>query len=197
MDTELLIALIAGSTGVVLALLSLMMSLLARFSASRAASEVERLRQDITQRQSADWMKDQELETKLTAPKLMSEGIQRVMNEITHLLHAGPETPAPGELLQSVSAAGRLFNKLADEHGGKLGDVEQQAIGQARDAAVKVVVEARRVLESVAKPAEMSHKDREVITRLRTELSEAQMVLRGRMLDRLIARSLRDLKGGG
>jgi len=43
METEILIALFVGGTGVVLSLLSLMMSLVVRFSAARAAQDVLRL----------------------------------------------------------------------------------------------------------------------------------------------------------
>jgi hypothetical protein len=59
-----------------------------------------------------------------------------------------------------------------------------------------LVVEVRRVLEHASTNLDMTHKDREVITLFRSDLTEAQSILRARMADRLIGRMLSDLKGG-
>jgi len=192
MTNEMLLTLIVAGTGVVLGMLGLILAVAAKLSASQALRDQEAAQQAAARAQSAQWMKDQELAGAMKIRVAMLEGVQRVKESLTSMLHAKKGNLNKDAAYKAVSDTGRVFSKLADDHAAKLDGDEKAAMLRARDVAIEAASRTRSLLEEVADPADLSSSQRADVMRLRAELGEAQSVLRDRMQGRLIKRVVGD-----
>jgi len=192
MGNETLITLVVAGAGVALGLLGLILAIAAKLSASQAVRDQEASQQAAAQTQSAQWMKDQELAGAIRVRSAMLEGVQRVKDSLTSMLHAKKGNLNKDAAYKAVSDTGRVFSKLTDDHAPKLEGDEKTAMLRARDVAIEAASRARSLLEEVADPADLSSSQRAELMRLRSELGEAQNVLRDRVQARLFKRVLEE-----
>ncbi|MCH7603191.1 MAG: hypothetical protein IIB54_10520 [Planctomycetes bacterium] len=197
MDTEQITILVVGGTGAALALLALIIAVAGKLSAGSVQKDIEHLQQDISRQESAQWMKNRELEKWLKVRSAILLGMQKLKEEISRILHAKPGTLKKASCHKAVSDTGRAFSELCENHAGKLGEFEQTVVERAKDVAVEVTYQARAFLDEVQDPAELSSTGRETLLRLRAELTESQQFLSDRMMDRLMKHVLKDGGEGG
>lgn len=197
MDTEQITILVVGGTGAALALLALIIAVAGKLSAGSVQKDIEHLQQDISRQESAQWMKNRELEKRIKVQTALLLGIQKIKEEMNRILHAKPGELKKASCHKSVSDCGRAFSELCEGHAGKLGEYEQVVVERAKDTAVQVTYEVRAFLDEVQDPAELSSKGRETLLKLRAELTESQQFLRDRMMDRLMKHVLEDGGEGG
>ncbi|MCZ6836918.1 MAG: hypothetical protein O7G85_14170 [Planctomycetota bacterium] len=190
MDQNLLFSLIIGSSGVVLAILGLILALTGKFAASRVARDIEELQQIKTQEKSALWMKDQELADSLKLRQGMLDGAQKVKDQLSTILYAKHGNLKKEAAYKMVSDAGRVFSALCDSHLAKFNPDEKTALLRAKDAAVEATYQTRSFLDEIKDPADLSSVQRSDLSRVRLELSEAQLVLRDHIQQQLIKRVL-------
>ena len=192
MDTEQITILVVGGSGAALALLALIIAVAGKLSAGSVQKDIEHLQQDISRQESAQWMKNRELEKWLKVRSAILLGMQKLKEEISRILHAKPGALKKASCHKAVSDTGRAFSELCENHAGKLGEFEQTVVERAKDVAVEVTYQARAFLDEVQDPAELSSTGRETLLRLRAELTESQEVIRDRMMDRLIKHMLQE-----
>lgn len=195
MSNEVLIGLIVGGAGAALALLALLLAAMAKVAASRAAQDLQLLQQQIAQDQSARWMQDQQMENQIKLRLAFLDGIRKLSDELTRMMHVKKGTVKKEALYKAVSDIGRQFSKLCDDHAEKLNEVEQAAVLQARDTAVETSYQTRSMLDEIDDPADLSSTHRADMGRLRAELNDSQSILRGSIQDQLINRIFGESRG--
>lgn len=195
MEMKMLIALILGGSGVALALLGLIIAIVANMTASRALRESEEFQQEQSRKESASWMKTQELKEKLKIRSHLHKRLGSLKVQLEYIIHAEPGALDSRAIEQSISESGRNFCKACDEHASTLTNSEQEAMDRARAAATSITAHVKSVLASLSDPSALPSKDRETLLRLRQELTESQLTLHDQITDRLIKRLVSEGEG--
>ncbi len=178
MSTEMIAALALGALALLLSLLAILLAALAKSGSGAAARDVAGFRQQATQTQSAEWMREREVQGVFRAHTKALKAIDMLRTELNVALRAEPGRVRSEDVIKAVSDAGRRITTVYDEVHAQLGRTERAAFHHAKEYAHDVLHQTRAALESTPDPSRMNEDSRRLLLRIRDELADLERALR-------------------
>ena len=188
MSTELILALIASSTSVLIAIISFIVSIVSNRQSTRSAKEIEKLKYDFSRASALEALNDSQLGESLKALQLAIKSIQRVKDEIQVILSA-IETPTETKpLMEGIRSAREQMFACYEEQMATLDNDDARIVHKAKNTSLQVEALIKRSLPANAELITLSEELRESLLTLRMNLTELQQSLRDSRTDKLMRR---------
>lgn len=178
MSTEMIVALSIGALGLVLGILALVLGSIAKSGSNAVEREMTSLRQEITQTQSADWLRDREIEGAIRVQSKALRAMTKLREELNVALRAQAGRVETASVVKAVSDAGRRITTTYDEIHAQLGRAERATFHRAKEFAHEVLHRTRAALDDTPDPSRMSEEARRELLRMRAELIDLESTLR-------------------
>jgi len=186
LDVTLPTAIISGAVALIVALVSLVTAVVTNRTTNRTQAELMRMKNDFAATEPARGIVSTELGSSLDGLKQALQVTQRLKDEIQLILAALPSTLTADGALESIEAARvEMFAVYKDVH-PHLREPEKQACHQAKNMAAYACTAVQAIALEGCEPATMPTQTREVLSRLRADLSDCQNLLRDSRTDRLV-----------
>lgn len=188
MSIELKLALIASGTSVLVAIISLVVSILSNRQSARSAKEIEKVKYDFSRASALEALNDSQLSESLKALQLAIKSIQRVKDEIQVVLSA-IETPTEmNPLREGVRTAREQMFACYEEQMATLENDDARVVHKAKNTSLQVEALIKRSLPANADITTLPKELSEPLLTLRMDLTELQQSLRDSRSDKLMKR---------
>lgn len=186
MDTKVTIALIAAAGSLLVALVSLLTAFVTNRIVSRTAESLERLKYSLDRSNRTLELVDSELKSSLEALRLAMQAIQRLKDEIQLTINAYGTSLDSMEASERIEAARQQLFQVYEEMHPRLNEHEAMALHRAKNVALSVSQRLTDELRRKKFASEIDSIISENALLIRTELTEAQNLLRDSRTERLI-----------
>jgi CheY-like chemotaxis protein len=187
-STELIIALIAASTSVLVAIISLIVSVISNRQSARSSQEIEKLKYDFSRASALETLNDSQLSESLKALQLAIKSIQRVKDEIQVVLSAIEMPAEPKPLMEGVKLAREQMFACYEEQMATLDNDDARIVHKAKNTSLQVEALIKRSLPTKTELITLPEEMHEPLSNLRMNLTELQQSLRDSRADKLMRR---------
>lgn len=188
MEADVQVALIAAGASMVVAIVSLVATLISSLSTNKTARALEKMKLDYAREARGDEIDDDEFVKCLDALLDALESIQHMKDDMVTIKEAVGDSLSAEEAMTIIAAArDRVLGCHAEGH-GRLSGPERRAYHIAKGTAVQIERVFRLALTDCQHASELPEVSRGEIKDLRDRLSEYQQVLRDSRMDRLANR---------
>lgn len=187
-SAELIIALIASGTSVLVAIISLIVSVVSNRHSTRSAQEIEKLKYDFSRASTLEALNDSQLSESLKALHLAIKSIQRVKDEIQVVLSAIEMPTEQKPLMEEVRSSREQMFACYEEQMATLDTDDARIVHKAKNTSLQVEALIKRSLPANAELITLSEELREPLLTLRMNLTELQQSLRDSRADKLMRR---------
>lgn len=190
MDDKILIATIAVIGSVVVALVSLIASIINSRIARKTSHSLELLKDQIALNNKAAEIADEEFHKAIEGLKKAIEVIQVVKDEIYMILHAPEESVLSSEIIQKFSAFSEKVASTYGEFTAHLSESEYRSLHRAKNIALQlrgVIIES---FSSTKYTSESEPPAFEMLQKFHDQLSELQVNLRDNRADRILEKTI-------
>jgi hypothetical protein len=188
MDTEMLVALIASGTSLLVAIVGLVTSIITNRQSARSEKAIESLKFEFSRAASRETLGDSHLGEALKALQLAIQTIQHFKDEIQLILSAVDSSLDTQSALERLCAARERLFACHEEQMASLDGGEERAFHKAKNLSLTIEEFVRESLRGKANASAISERNRQRLTSLRGELTELQGILRDSRSDRLLRR---------
>lgn len=191
MDEKIFLALIAGGVSLLVAIISLIATVINSRVSGKTARDMEEFRQSFAKETKKHEISDAEFLEVLNVLMLALQAIQKMKDEILLIINSYADSLNAGEALLRLSAArDGLFSTYEKDH-GRLNSMEMNAYHAAKNIALHTVTLLQVELKSKEYASEICHDMDRNLEEQRSRLSDCQQVLRDARTDRIINRTIR------
>jgi two-component system, OmpR family, response regulator len=191
-SNELIPALIASGTAVLVAVISFVVSIVSNRQSARSGKEIEKLKHDFSRASALEALNDSQLGESLKALQLAIKSIQRVKDEIQVVLSA-VETPTERQpLMKGIRSAREQMFACYEEQMATLDNDDARTVHSAKNASLQVEALIKRSVPANAETVTLPDELREQLLILRMNLTDLQQILRDSRADKIMKR----LEGG-
>jgi hypothetical protein len=180
------IALISSVASLLVAMVSLLTAILTNRNSSRTAESLERLKHSLARSSRTLEVSDSEVVASLEALKIAMQAIQRMKDEIQLILNAYGNSLNTKEALERIEAARQNLFKIHEEKHPFLSENEALVLHRAKNTALKLSQYLTDDLQKKKYASDINNDTKEAALGLRTDLTEAQNLLRDYRTERLI-----------
>jgi hypothetical protein len=189
METKIIIALIAGGFSLLVAIISLITSIITGRHSGKIARDIELMKQSFAQQVSTKAITDAALQESLEALKIALQKIQQLKDEIQIILSAIGSSLDAKAAMNAISNARKDLFEVYEEKIANFNEAESKACHQAKNISLAVEEFLLHSLSSKENASDLIDEERIRLTALRNELTEIQQLLRDSRTDRLVQRS--------
>lgn len=190
MSTEMIVALLASGTSLVVAIVGLVAAVITNRQAARSEMSIESLKFEISHKKAKEAMRNAEIEQALEALHLAIQSIQHLKDEVQLILSAVDSSLDTATAIDRVDKARQALFICHEQQMTRLNKDEEDAFHKAKNLSLTVEQLLREGLSGQENASALAEDRRERLTNLRNEFTELQNVLRD-------SRSLRLLKRFG
>jgi len=187
-STELIIALIAAGTSVLVAIISLIVSVISNRQSARSSKEIEKLKYDFSRASALETLNDSQLSESLKALQLAIKSIQRVKDEMQVVLSASEMPTELKSLMEGIRSAREQMFACYEEQMATLDNDDARIVHKAKNTSLQVEALIKRSLPTNAKQITLPEELHEPLLTLRMNLTELQQSLRDSKADKLMRR---------
>jgi CheY-like chemotaxis protein len=188
MSTEVKVALIASGTSVLVAVISIVVSILSNNHSARSGKEVEKLRFELNRASTKDTIIDTQQAESLKALQLAIQSIQRVKDEIQVILSDIETGLDSKSAMNGIRSAREQMFACYEEQMATLNSSEAHIVHVAKNTSLHVETVIKRSASPAVDSILLSNEQREELMTLRMNLTEAQQLLRDKRDDRILRR---------
>jgi PleD family two-component response regulator len=188
MSNELKLALIASGTSVLVAIISLVVSIISSRQSARSSKELEKLKYDYSRASSLEALNDSQLGESLNALQLAIKSIQRVKDEIQVVLSVIDIATETKPLMEGIRSAREQMFACYEEQMATLDNDEVRIVHKAKNTSLQVEALIKRSLPANAGEITLPKELHEQLLTLRMNLTELQQSLRDSRADKLMKR---------
>lgn len=188
MSNELKLALIASGTSVLVAIISLVVSIVSNRQSARSSKEIEKLKYDYSRASSLEALNDSQLGESLNALQLAIKSIQRVKDEIQVVLSAIDTAIDTKPLMEGIRSAREQMFACYEEQMATLDNDEARIVHKAKNTSLQVEALIKRSLPANAEEITLPKELHEQLLTLRMNLTELQQSLRDSRADKVMKR---------
>jgi hypothetical protein len=190
MDIGILIALASGITSLLVALISLLTAFLSSRATSRTAESLERLKYSLSSSTRASELTRAESLRSLESLKLAMEAIQVVKDEVQLAVYAYEDSLQAKEMADRLEAARQNLFKVYEEMHPILSEREATVLHTAKNSGFWACQTLGMELKKVKYASDINDTIRQESLQRRSELTDAQNLLRDFRTERLIDLSI-------
>lgn len=191
MDEKIFLALIAGGVSLLVAIISLIATVINSRASGKIAKDMEEFRQSFAKETKKHEISDAEFLEVLNVLMLALQAIQKMKDEILLIRNSYADSLNASEALLRFSAArDGLFSTYEKDH-GRLNSMEMNAYHSAKNIALHTVTLLQLELKSKEYASEICPDMDRKLEEQRSRLSDCQQVLRDARTDRIINRTIR------
>lgn len=188
MSNELILALIASGTAVLVAVISFVVSIVSNRQSARSGKEIEKLKHDFSRASALEALNDSQLGESLKALQLAIKSIQRVKDEIQVVLSV-VETPTKRQpLMEGIRSAREQMFACYEEQMATLDNDDARTVHSAKNTSLQVEALIKRSVPANAETVTLPDELREHLVVLRMTLTELQQTLRDSRADKVVKR---------
>ena len=188
MSNELVLALVASGTSLVVAIVGLIASLITIRQTTRADRDIETLKHDFSRALASDALADGEFSQSTKALQLAIQAIQLVKDEIAITLSKIAERLDRDATLKRVGTARQGLFECHEQSMAFLSVEEERVLHQAKNTALAVERLVEEELLQNESGSGISPSGAEQLVELRLQLTDLQQMLRDYRSDRLFRR---------
>ena len=188
MDAKILATIVTGGFALVVAVFSLLTSIITNRSSGKVTRKVEAMKQEFARAESKGLLMDKEISSSLDSLKKSLHAIQNFKDELQLILSSVSGSLDIETAFQLVdSARAKLFSTYEESY-AHLNESEAMACHRAKNITLRIAEQIKRFFEQSCNSVDMSTEQREILLRFRNELTDCQQLLRDSRTDRLVER---------
>lgn len=188
MSSEILIAIIMAVASLLVAVVSLITSLMSNRQNARQLKELETLRFELANKQAAQKISDDYLLKDLEAVDAIIQAIQRLKDMLQLVLNARGENLDSVSTLEDITKIRQhIFERYEASLPG-LKDSDARCAHRAKNQALVIETKLREYLHKTSYVSELSEKQKQAILDLRNSLTDSQDQLRDGKMTKLFQR---------
>jgi len=187
-SNELKLALIASGTSVLVAIISLVVSIVSSRQSARSGKEIEKLKYDFSRASALEALNDSQLSESLKALQLAIKSIQRVKDEIQVVFSDIETATEPKSLMEGIRLAREQMFACYEEQMATLDDNDARIVHKAKNTSLQVEALIKRSLPTNTEVIILPEELREQLLALRMNLTELQQTLRDSRADKVMKR---------
>lgn len=188
MSNELKIALIASGTSILVAFISLLISIMSNRQSARSGKELETLKYDFSRASALNALNDSQLSESLKALQLAIKSIQKVKDEIQVVLSAVGIPIERQSLMEGIRSTREQMFACYEEQMATLNNEDARIVHTAKNTSLRVEALIKQSVPAKAKTVTLPDELREQLLTLRMDLTELQQKLRDSRTDKVMKR---------
>ncbi len=187
-SNELILALVASGTSVLVAIISLVVSIVSNRQSARSGEEIEKLKYNLSRASALEALNDSQLGESLKALQLAIKSIQRVKDEIQVVLSAVEIPTERQPLMERVRLAREQMFACYEEQMATLNNDDARTVHSAKNTSLRVEALIKQSVPANAEIVTLPDELREHLIALRMNLTELQQTLRDSRADKIMKR---------
>ena len=178
MDTEVMIAVITASVSLIVALVSLISTIISNRQNRKTAAGIESLKYEFTNRRETKELSDKYLNKSIESLGCLIQAIQRV-KDILQLIVSAPDDSLDSETAMGlISEARESLFTCYEDHLAHLGNESSEYAHKAKNRTLTVEQHIRLWLKDESITSALSDEEKDTLRESRLFLSDMQNVLR-------------------
>lgn len=188
MSTELVLALIASGTSLVVAIISLLASVLNSRQTTRSSQKLESLKNAFSRQNSREELGDLHLNESLKSLQVAIQSIQRFKDELQVILSAVDSSLDSETAISHISFARQEVFAAYEDNLANFSEPEAKIFHQAKNRVLIIESLLRERLQQISHTSGLSDEDQRRFWEHRSLLTDTQQLLRDSKTDRLTKR---------
>lgn len=178
MSSEITIAIITSVASLLVAVVSLVNSMVSTRQSAHSARMIESLRFELADKKSTQTLRDEYLTRSLESLDILIRAIQRMKDVVQLVLSAKGSSFDSESAIDIVSQAREHVFASFEEQLPNLEEGEAKGAHRAKNQALTIELSLRECLKGTSFVSELSSDQKQALSALRNDLTEAQNLLR-------------------